>query len=365
MYSLLRSLLFTLDAESAHRLTLHSAAALGRMPGIARLIGPAAPASSPRLSQTLWGLSFPNPVGLAAGFDKDGALAHVLPRLGFGFLEVGSVTPRPQPGNPRPRLFRLREDRAVINRMGFNNAGAEAMAAMLARLRHRPIPIGVNLGKNKDTPLDHALDDYRLALRAVYGVADYAVINVSSPNTPGLRDLQHRGHLTALMEGMAHARAELAASLGRRVPLLVKVAPELTEPEQQDVVEAAVATEMDGLIATNTTTSRAGLRSANAGETGGLSGRPLHRRSVAAVYALYRMAAGRLPLIGVGGIFSAEDAYAFIRAGASLVQVYTGLVYEGPGLVQRITTGLEALLERDGHGSVAQAIGTAHRNGGD
>ena len=222
----------------------------------------------------------------------------------------------------------------------------------------------MNLGKNKDTPLERALDDYRSALRAVYRVADYAVINVSSPNTPGLRDLQTRGHLAALMEGMALERASLVASHGRRVPLLVKIAPELTEPEQQDVVEAAVATGMDGLIATNTTTSRAGLHSANAKETGGLSGRPLRPRSLAAVHALYGMAAGRLPIIGVGGIFSAEDAYALIRAGASLVQVYTGLVYEGPSLVNRITAGLAGLLKRDSHGSIAQAVGAAHRKTG-
>jgi dihydroorotate dehydrogenase len=355
---LLRPLLFALDPETAHHLTLRAAIALGRMPGAARLIGPPAPPATPALRQTLWGLSFANPVGLAAGFDKDGVLAGVLPRLGFGFLELGSVTPRPQPGNPRPRLFRLWEDEAVINRMGFNNAGAVPMAETLARLTRRPVPIGVNLGKNRDTPLERAAEDYCAALRAVYAVADYCVVNVSSPNTPGLRDLQHREQLQALMRSVAAERAQLTAAAGRRVPILVKVAPDLTEREQRDVVETALACAMDGLIATNTTTSRAGLRSARAGEAGGLSGRPLHGKSVQAVAALRRLSAGRLPLIGVGGIFSAEDAYAFIRAGASLVQIYTGLVYQGPGLVRTVTRGLEALLRRDGFRSISDAVGS-------
>jgi dihydroorotate dehydrogenase len=330
---------------------------LEAVPGAARLAGPLAPPETPRLRQRLWGLCFPNPVGLAAGFDKDAMLAGLLPRLGFGLLEVGTVTPRPQPGNPRPRLFRLPEDEAVINRMGFNNGGAERLARTLAGLRRRPVPIGVNLGKNRDTPLEHAAADYRAALRAVHPVADYAVVNISSPNTPGLRDLQRRAQLAGLLEALAEERARLTAASGRRLPLLIKVAPELEEPELRAVVETALACALDGLIATNTTTARAGLRSPLAGEAGGLSGRPLHPAALRTVAALRRLSGGRLPLVGVGGIFSAEDAYAFIRAGASLVQLYTGLVYRGPGLVRCAVRGLEALLARDGFRSVEEAVG--------
>lgn len=357
MYSLLRPLLFSLDPESAHHLTLAAARMLGNTPGLARTIGPFSAAANPALTQSVWGLTFPNPVGLAAGFDKDGVLAGVLPRLGFGFLEVGSVTPRPQPGNPRPRLFRLPEDRAVVNRMGFNNAGAAALAARLADLTRRPVPIGVNLGKNRDTPLDRAGEDYCAALRAVYAVADYCVVNVSSPNTPGLRDLQHRGQLRMLMESVAAERAQLTANTGRRVPMLVKVAPELGKAELADVVEAALSASMDGLIATNTTTAREGLRNLLAKEAGGLSGAPLHAAALRSIAQLCRLSAGKLPLIGVGGIFGAEDAYRFVRAGATLVQVYTGLVYQGPGLATAIAGGLEALLRRDGFRTVAEAVG--------
>ncbi len=361
MYSLLRPLLFALDPETAHRLTVHGAAALSRVPGVPALLGALSAPSPPSLGQSLWGLTFSNPVGLAAGFDKDGVLAGVLPRLGCGFLEVGSVTPRPQPGNPRPRLFRLPEDRAVINRMGFNNAGAERLAARLGRLPRRTVPIGVNLGKNRDTPLEHAGRDYCAALRAVYRVADYAVVNVSSPNTPGLRDLQQRGQLTALLEALAGERTRLTTETGRRVPLLVKVAPDLTGAEQADVVQAALACSFDGLIATNTTTTRPDLRSPLARETGGLSGEPLRTLALQTVAALRRLSGGRLPLIGVGGVFTAADAYALIRAGASLVQVYTGLVYRGPALVGELARGLATLLERDGFTSIAQAVGSAQR----
>ncbi|HEX7928992.1 MAG TPA: quinone-dependent dihydroorotate dehydrogenase [bacterium] len=359
LYPLLRPLLFALDPETAHHWTLRGACTLGGIPGLARAIGSLSPVAMPRLQQSLFGLTFANPVGLAAGFDKDGVLAGVLPRLGFGFIELGSVTPRPQPGNPRPRLFRLRDDAAVINRMGFNNEGAAAMAGRLAQLTARPIPIGVNLGKNKDTPLERASDDYCAALRAVYDVADYAVINVSSPNTPGLRDLQHRDQLRALIAAVGAERTGLAVTAGRRLPILVKVAPELTEAEQADVVEAAFESGMDGLIATNTTVVRAGLRSPHASETGGLSGHPLHTLSVQAVARLRRLSGGKLPLIGVGGIFSAADAYDFIRAGAHLVQLYTGLVYEGPGLVRVVARGLDALLQRDGFRSIGDAVGSA------
>ncbi len=361
MYTLLRPLLFQLDPETAHGLAVRGAALLGRVPGGPALLARLAAPNPPSLRQFLWGIPFANPIGLAAGFDKDGVLAGVLPSLGFGHLEVGSVTPRPQPGNARPRLFRLREDGAVINRMGFNNAGASALAERLAGLPRRPVPIGVNLGKNRDTPLEQAAQDYCAALRAVYAVADYAVINVSSPNTPGLRELQHRAQLAGLMATLADERRRLQAQTGRWVPLLVKVAPELSEVEQSAVVEAVHAAGLDGLIATNTTTSRVGLLSPLAHEAGGLSGEPLRAFSLRAVTSLHRLSGGRLPLIGVGGVFSAEDAYALIRAGANLVQVYTGLVYRGPGLVAELVRGLAALLERDGFTSITQAVGSAQR----
>lgn len=368
-YALLRPLLFRLDAETAHRWMVRGVATLGALPGGPAAIGALWGGEHPALASTLWGRTFPNPIGLAAGFDKDGVLLGPLLALGFGFVEAGSVTPRPQPGNPRPRLFRLPEERALINRMGFNNAGAAALAARLAGLPRRAAPVGVNLGKNRDTPLEEAGADYCAALRAVHAGADYVVVNVSSPNTPGLRDLQHRALLERLIPAVCAERDRLGreAALGagqgaaRRLPLLVKLAPDLDEDALRDVLEVSRAAGVDGLIATNTSTGRAGLRGPLAAEAGGLSGRPLRPAALRAVAALYRLSGGRMPLVGVGGVGTAEDAYALIRAGASLVQVYTALVYEGPGLVPRLKQGLARLLARDGYSSVSQAVGADHR----
>lgn len=351
-FALCRPLLRWLDPETAHRLTLW-----GLEHGFApRLAGD----DDPILQTTVWGLSFRNPLGIAAGFDKDGRAMAPLLDLGLGFVEVGSVTPRPQPGNPRPRIFRLPEDGAVINRLGFNNAGLEAVRARLEAFRQAGKasgPVGINLGKNKDT--DDAASDYVLGAAALGPLADYLVINVSSPNTPGLRALQGRSELEALL-------GRVLAALPRPAPpLLVKIAPDLTDEDKADIAAVCLSLGIAGLIATNTTVARpAGLRGAARNETGGLSGRPLFAPSTAVLGDLYRLTEGRIPLIGVGGVASGADAYRKIRAGASLVQLYTGLVYGGPALVPRIKTELARLLRENGFESVAAAVGADHRYSG-
>jgi dihydroorotate dehydrogenase len=340
-------LLRFLPPESAHRLSLRL---LAWAPG--GLLGSAA-ADDPILASRLLGLDFPNPVGLAAGYDKNAEVFGPALRLGFGFAEIGSVTPRPQSGNPKPRLFRLTEDRAVINRMGFNNDGLDAVAARLAACKPAGI-VGANLGKNKDSA--EASADYAAGVRALGPHADYLVINVSSPNTPGLRALQGREPLAALIAAVRAARG------GNRPPLLLKIAPDLTDADKQDIAEVALSSGLDGLIVSNTTIARPpALRGAAKAETGGLSGGPLFAPSTAVLADMYRLTGGKLPLIGVGGIASAEDAYAKIRAGASLLQIYSALVYEGPGLVDRIKQGLAAKLRAEGFTSIAQAVGADHR----
>lgn len=325
-----------LDPETAHALALKALRA-----GLAPLPGPV---SSPRLAVSLFGRTLPNPVGVAAGFDKQAEAIDATLRAGFGFVEVGGVTPRPQPGNPRPRLFRLAEDRAVINRFGFNNGGLAAMQARLNARRAHGV-VGVNLGANKDS-VDR-LDDYVTLVRGLRGLADFLTVNVSSPNTPGLRGLQDRGALDELLAACAEAAGGAA--------LAVKIAPELDEAALRDVAETAAARGVSAIIATNTTLARDGLRSVHAAETGGLSGRPLFEMSTRTLRLLAGMT--DLPLIGVGGVESAETAYAKIRAGASAVQLYSALVYGGVSLGARIARGLDALLARDGHATVADAIG--------
>lgn len=349
MYGLLRPLIFCLDPERAHGLSLRALET-----GLVR--GPE-PVRHPALAQTLFGLDFANPVGIAAGFDKDARVPFETLGLGFGFTEIGSVTPRPQPGNPRPRLFRLAADAAAINRNGFNSAGMEVVRERLAKLpATRPGPIGINLGKNKET--EDAASDYVAGVAALGPYADYLVINVSSPNTPGLRALQGREPLAALLRAVTGAIAELPAP----VPLLLKVAPDLTEDDKRDIAEVALAESIDGLIATNTTIARPdSLTDPQAGEAGGLSGRPLMAPSTQVLADLYRLTEGRVPLVGVGGITSAADAYAKIRAGASLVQLYTALVYAGPGLIPRLVRELAALVTSDGFANISEAVGTDHR----
>jgi dihydroorotate dehydrogenase len=361
LYRLLyRPLLFRLDPESAHELTLWLLQHGARYPSCFKLMVPSQQRNDPLLSLPLFDLTFPNPVGLAAGFDKNAMAAAAFPALGFGFVEIGTVTPRPQPGNPRPRLFRLPDEEAIINRMGFNNDGATAVAQRLQTVQ-RDVPLGVNLGKNADTPLDRAADDYRQALETLYDVADYVVVNVSSPNTPGLRDLQSVTPLRELLTDLQARNRELARvrQLNPR-PLLVKIAPDLSAPQLDDIVEVVLRIPLDGIIATNTTVGREGL-SRPVTEGGGLSGRPLRQRSTEVIRYLYGRSQGQIPIVGSGGIFTAADAYDKIRAGASLIQVYTGFIFEGPSLPRRINAGLIHLLQRDGYASLAEAVGSAHR----
>jgi len=341
-------LLRTVDPERAHELSL-AALAVG--------LGPHGATDPPILATRLAGLSLTNPVGLAAGFDKDARAPAALLAAGFGFVECGTVTPRPQPGNPRPRLFRLVEDAAVINRMGFNNGGLDAFAGRLAH-GHRGGPVGANVGANKDT-VDRAAD-YVAGLRRLWPLADYFTLNVSSPNTPGLRDLQQGGALTDLLGAVAEARKDLAAAPGGQKPVFLKIAPDLTEAQAGAIVEAALAFGLTGLIVSNTTTARPeSLRSAARGEMGGLSGRPLLEPSTRLLGAVRAASGARLVLIGVGGIASGADAYAKIRAGASVVQLYTALALQGPGLVERIKSDLAARLRADGFASVEDAVGAA------
>jgi dihydroorotate dehydrogenase len=326
-YALLRPLLFSLDAETAHGFTLGTLDALRRI-GLPR---PALSAAG--CSRRVMGLDFPNPVGLAAGLDKNAEHIDALAALGFGFIEVGTVTPRPQPGNPRPRLFRVKAARAVINRMGFNNLGVDRLVENVKRARFRGV-LGVNIGKNFDTPLERAADDYIACLRKVYTLADYVTVNISSPNTAGLRQLQESPRLESLLSAIAAERRRLADQHGRRVPIAVKVAPDLDDAQIGDIARLLPQRDIDAVIATNTTLDHHALAGLpHGGETGGVSGAPLTQRATAVVRALAAKLGGALPVIGVGGIMSGTDAADKIAAGASLVQIYSGLIYRGPALI--------------------------------
>jgi dihydroorotate dehydrogenase len=337
--------LLFIDPERAHEITLRA---------LERGVYAAAKPDDPRLRQSLIGLDFPNPIGMAAGFDKDARVPAALLGLGFGFTEIGTVTPLPQPGNPRPRVFRLIRERGVINRLGFNSGGH---GAALARMAARPGGIvGVNIGANKDSP--DPIADYVAGLRAFIDVADYFTVNISSPNTPGLRDLQAPGRLDALLARVMAEGAALAASGHKRRPVLVKLAPDLHDGDLPGIIETLVRHGVDGAILTNTTIARDGVAaSAHRGEAGGLSGQPLFRRATRMLARVYRLTEGRLPLIGVGGIDSGAAALAKIRAGASLVQLYTGLIYEGPGLIAEIKRALIRHMEETGIAALAEARG--------
>ncbi|MCU5786862.1 quinone-dependent dihydroorotate dehydrogenase [Alloalcanivorax marinus] len=327
LYRLARPLLFSLSAEQAHDLTLDL---------LRRGAGRAWPARVPARPVTVMGLSFPNPVGLAAGLDKNGDCIDGLAELGFGFLEVGTVTPRPQPGNPKPRLFRLPEANAIINRMGFNNHGVDALVANVRASRYQGV-LGINIGKNKDTPVENAVDDYLLCQEKVHALASYLVVNVSSPNTPGLRSLQHGEALDALLGTLREAQTRLDQQNGKRVPLVIKIAPDNSEDELAAMAEAFVRHGIDGVCVGNTTLERPGVeRLRHGGEAGGLSGAPLRPIADRALDTMRRALDGRLPIIGVGGIQSGDDAREKRRLGAELVQVYSGLIYQGPGLVREI-----------------------------
>jgi dihydroorotate dehydrogenase len=345
VHDLATAVLRRFDAETAHGLALA---------GLKAGFGPRnRDTFEPNLATRLAGLTLANPIGLAAGFDKNAEVADAMLSAGFGFVECGTTTPRPQPGNPRPRLFRLRADRAVINRLGFNNAGQEVFAARLAARRSRPGVVGANIGANKDS--EDRVADYVAGLRRLWGLADYFTINISSPNTPGLRDLQGEGALDDLLGAIAEARA----GLNGKAPIFLKVAPDLIAGQVETIVAASVAHAMSGLIVANTTLARpASLTDARRDEAGGLSGAPLMAPSTRLLAEFHAAAAGRLALIGVGGIGSGADAYAKIRAGAAAVQLYSALAFEGPGLVARVRADLALRLQADGFASIAEASGT-------
>jgi dihydroorotate dehydrogenase len=339
LYRLARPALFTLDPERAHGLAI---AALRAMPG------DPAPLGGP-LETRVAGLTFPNPLGMAAGFDKDAEVPDALLGQGFGFVEVGSITPRPQVGNPRPRLFRLAEDRAVINRMGFNNGGAAAAAARLAARERRGV-VGINIGANKDSA--DRIADYAQMTQVMAPLASYLAVNISSPNTPGLRALQDETALAALLDAVLEARGDAGP------PIFLKVAPDLEPADIDAIARLALGRKLGALIVANTTISRPALRSCHAREAGGLSGAPLRELALQRLRDFRTATGGALPLVGVGGIASAEDAWERIRAGASLVQLYSAMVYEGPGIARRIVLELEALMRRDGYLTVAEAVGS-------
>ena len=349
---LIRPALFRLDAENAHELGMKSIE-MGLGTTVARRIALAKYQVDFPYPIERFGLPFNNPLGIAAGFDKNGRVVNQLASLGFGFVEVGTVTLRPQLGNEKPRMFRLPADNALINRLGFNNEGAHAVAHRLSQLR-RECVVGVNIGKNKDVPNEEAVQNYLHVFDVMHPAADYIAVNISSPNTPNLRELQRAENLDELLVGLQRRNSELGAK-----PLLVKIAPDLADAEIEEVVSVCRTHHVSGMIATNTTVSRDGLRTRNVAAIGpgGLSGRPVFARSTEVVSCIYRCSAGQMPIIGVGGIFNAQDAFEKITAGASLVQAYTGFVYGGPGFARDINTGLLRLLENGGFSTLEDAVG--------
>jgi dihydroorotate dehydrogenase len=341
MYNLARKLLFNLAPETAHELSIDLIGAAGRL-GLNALLNKA-PASLP---VRVMGLEFANPVGLAAGLDKNGDAIDGFAQLGFGFVEIGTVTPRPQPGNPKPRLFRLPEAEAIINRMGFNNHGVDHLLARVQAAKFKGV-LGINIGKNFDTPVERAVDDYLLCLDKVYAHASYVTVNVSSPNTPGLRSLQFGDSLKRLLEALRQRQEDLSVQHGKRVPLAIKIAPDMTDEETVEVANALIETGMDAVIATNTTLSRRGVEGlAFADQAGGLSGAPVREQSTHIVRVLAAELAGRLPIIAVGGITEGQHAAEKIAAGASLVQIYSGFIYQGPALIRQSVDAIAGLPAR-------------------
>ncbi len=360
-----RQSLFCLPAERAHHLSMAAFQAIASGP-VARLMRHRYSVSDPRLNVQVFGLNFQNPVGLAAGFDKDAKWFHKLSSLGFSHIEVGTITGQPQSGNPQPRLFRLPADQAIINRMGFNNDGADAAARRLARVaKANPADIlGVNIGKTKVVPLADATSDYLFSFERLFSFADYFTVNVSSPNTPGLRELQNRDHLLELLSSLTELNERLAEDHAtRQKPVLLKIAPDLADSQLDDIVSILQEVKLDGIIATNTTIFRSGLRTLDneiaAIGAGGLSGRPLATRSRQVVAELFRRLKKEIPIVGVGGIMSGEDAWRMILAGASLVQIYTGFVYGGPAIVRNINRYLLKRIDEHGLKNIQQAVGEA------
>ncbi|HWG90272.1 MAG TPA: quinone-dependent dihydroorotate dehydrogenase [Candidatus Thermoplasmatota archaeon] len=358
LYRIARPLFFKMDPEHVHETVTKNLLRASKVPGMRAAMRASYHHEDPILRTKVWDLEFQNPVGIAAGFDKNAVLAPLLPDLGFGFVEIGTVTSAAQPGNPKPRMFRFPDDKALINRLGFNNEGAPAVAARLQKQGKPGVPLGVNIGKLKVVPNEEAVDDFLKTFTLLYPYGDYFVVNVSSPNTPGLRALQDRDHLTALIGALQKRRGEMAeAAKAPPRPLLVKVAPDLTDEQIDDVVAVATQFKLDGLIATNTTLSRQGL-SVETKEAGGMSGAPLRDRAEEVLARIHRGTEGRIPLIGVGGILTAEDAFRRIRAGASLLQLYTGFIYGGPETAKTINKGLAERLRRMGYKSVQEAVGS-------
>ena len=380
LYRQLRPFLFAGDAEKVHERMLTSVEFISKIPGFLPLLRSQFLDENPLLRTKLFVKTINNPIGLAAGFDKDGRIHPALFALGFGFVEIGTVTPRPQEGNPRPRLFRLREDHAVINRMGFNNQGAWKMAERLVantlKIKSADADIfelsedypaniasgmlGINIGKNKDTSLEKATDDYVSALSTLHPFAEYFTLNISSPNTEDLRNLQEKEALRILLDSVCARRDELDRNHSRNTPLLVKLAPDMDQDALGNTIRVIQEFSIQGVIATNTTIERPELKSKYRTETGGLSGKPLQKRSTAMIRTLFAELGADIPIIGVGGIFNGADAYEKIKAGAAAVQIYTALIYEGPGLVWKVKAELANLLERDGYKSVSEAIGADH-----
>ncbi len=347
-YCILRPLIFSLDPETAHNLAINA---------LAKGLVPPQPDYNPEMLQIkCLNKTFRNPIGLAAGFDKNAKTIHMLAKQGFGFAELGTVTPKPQPGNPKPRLFRLIEDEAIINRLGFNNEGLDNYCANLRKLKDESIVIGGNIGKNKDSA--NAISDYVTCLQQIYQYVDYITINISSPNTVGLRDLQQKEQLANLLTEVTKCRKELQLKYGNKLPIFVKISPDINAADRDDIIDVTLQHSIDGLVISNTTISRAKqLTSSHCSETGGLSGRPLLQLSTKLLADIYKATNGKLLLIGVGGISTAEDAYAKIRAGASLIQIYSALIYHGFDVITNIKKGLAELLARDGLQNISDAVG--------
>ena len=373
----LRPLFFAGNPETAHERMLSVDSGISKIPGLLTFLGSQFREEYPVLQTQLFGITLQNSVGLAAGFDKDGRIHPALFAIGFGFVEIGTVTPNPQSGNPRPRLFRLTEDDALINRLGFNNRGAQKMAELLVSAPNTIIPensdifdsnsdfsakvssrmLGINIGKNKDTILEKSANDYVSCLNKLHTFADYFTLNISSPNTEDLRKLQGKDTLRVLLDSVCAQRDRLDQINLRKTPLLIKLAPDLNESELRNSISVIQEFSIQGIIATNTTVKHSGLKSKQRNETGGLSGKPLKKRSTEMVRNLYQELGKEIPIIGVGGIFNGADAYEKIRAGASAVQIYTALIYEGPGLVQKVKRDLAKLLNDDGFTSISEAVG--------
>lgn len=357
--NLLKPILFKFNPEKAHHLTFQGLDIAAKTPGMLSLLDSLYNVKeSPLLAQKLWGIPFKHPLGLAAGLDKNAEAVPGFSAVGFAFMEVGTVTPKPQSGNEQPRLFRLPEDQALINRMGFNNHGTSAMAERLSKLYNKKIPIAVNIGKNKFTDNAQAADDYVTCIQELYSYGDFFVVNISSPNTPDLRKLQHGDELKQLLITVKREmELQQKKHQDQGKPILVKIAPDLSYSELDQILDVVLSTEMSGIIATNTTLSREGLKHSNQSEIGGLSGSPLKAKSTEIIRYISSASKGQLPIIGSGGIFTAEDAYEKICAGACMVEIYTSLIYQGPGIIRDIHKGLIRLLQQDGFSHISEAIG--------